>query len=276
MLPIYQVTGLTISVVPTCRDQRNHLYSAIRALERHLAAKFAEWNAANLRSYCLRLLCAMTPAGPEPAPPGSAAAPVCLQSGRSALTADRTAATLAPARQQVVGVRLSVNLVPAMRPVSVELHLLPAAPRLGEASAVAMAAACFVAADPLARSAAGPFPWPYYLISTRDSFTYGLVQRSEQVRTHRFPRESAESMDLLLKHVAWLITAGGGPSAPLHKDVVFLQGRADTARLLSGELASSSCAAHNEPLIDVSSAVSLRLPDCFHSLARCLGPGRPT
>ena len=49
------------------------------------------------------------------------------------------------------------------------------------ASLLVQAAAAAAAASAGERAHAGPFPWPYYFIGTRDSFKYELVQRTEQV-----------------------------------------------------------------------------------------------
>ncbi|KAK9846783.1 hypothetical protein WJX84_001250 [Apatococcus fuscideae] len=46
---------------------------------------------------------------------------------------------------------------------------------------LAEAAGAALAAEPSERAAAGPFPWPLYLIGTRDCFTNHLVPISEQV-----------------------------------------------------------------------------------------------
>ena len=47
--------------------------------------------------------------------------------------------------------------------------------------ALAQAAAARVCASACGTPAAAPFPWPYYLIATRDSFTHALVAQTSQV-----------------------------------------------------------------------------------------------
>ena len=62
------------------------------------------------------------------------------------------------------------------------LHCAVRASDAGEefAMALAQAAAARVCATTLGVSS--PFPWPFYLIGTRDSFTFELVVQSSQVR----------------------------------------------------------------------------------------------
>jgi len=50
------------------------------------------------------------------------------------------------------------------------------------ASQLVLAVAAATAASPGERAQAGQFPWPYYLIGTRDSFTNELVKVQTQVR----------------------------------------------------------------------------------------------
>ena len=54
-----------------------------------------------------------------------------------------------------------------------------------------LAASAAAAATPAERARAGPFPWPYYFIGTRDSFTHELVPVQSQVNGNRHSLQKA-------------------------------------------------------------------------------------
>ena len=75
-----------------------------------------------------------------------------------------------------LGVEKDSSVTEVVRQLLSEIDLTDAA------CMVVLAAATAAAATAAERARAGPFPWPYYFIGTRDSFMHELVPVRSQVR----------------------------------------------------------------------------------------------
>lgn len=178
------------------RHHRQALFTAVRALEQHMQLLLAQCNQTRLREYvdalvhevgtqalCSPLGCAMTGRDDPSSVPSNETQQLEKYSVVDALSADAVVDAPAPGASAFTAVD-QANGAATDTPESIQQSCCPTTRTPtppDSATIVALAVACSLASSDSARCMSALFPWPLYLIATRDSFAVQLVELQDKV-----------------------------------------------------------------------------------------------